>query len=704
MKAIISYILWIFFCLSLNSCSKDEDDNSKQNQESEEIVLSSLKQKSISLLLRDNEIADKVCFDIGENIEYFKFSSEKARKVTEPYYEYTKKNSEEASLEIEFTLEDLDFYWEIHLTYKAENSGSYIGYVEYGNDDNYKKETIYGTFFVSDYSKENDEGDSKIDFEYLFKNIWFSTETDLNRFFAFYDNNSYKHYCDLGDAIVKEKGEYVFNEGENTLKLYYENGSCLFDFKILKLTESEVWLAIFDVIDKKYPISPDIKLRIAKESDDIPDFIINGENDKNIDYKYLTKGIWLSYHETVNEFFRFDNDYSFKRYMEFAHGSVIKEKGKYVIDEDGDAIKFYNDNDSLLHDFKVFKLTEKEFWMAANKESITSPTIELSLSKDGDNIPRFILDKESEIDDDFNISEPIIEDVNTNSVVVKGTIIGEGVNFKNRGLCISTKEYPTVDDVCIIQNSNVINKTITDLYPGTTYYVRLYAEVYNQIFYGNQVSFTTKGDKIEKIILTDTLEVTNLEKAQIHIQATLPYGIGKYGLCYGKTPHPVITDGVRGEADQKTSWILTGIECGYDYYVRAYRIEGTKVVYFEDSEIKIQPLKKEQLTYDFNFSESFNLSITFTDFLEGEYEIIPTVWRWKDAYYKEHEGKNYAKPKKHITIGKEPVTIDFSGTLSTESHQMPSYEDRSYHFDWLDIIKKNNDSSQKRWHITKEEL
>ena len=704
MKANIIYILGIFIWLSLNACSKSGDDTSQQEYE-QDIALSSLKQKSISLTLVGSELTDKVRFDIGDNVEYFKLSSEKPRKVTASYCKYTKKTGEEASLEIEFTLGDYDYYCEIHLTFKKENSGSYKGYVEYGDGKNYEEEIIYGTFAISDYSKENNEEYSEIDIEYLVKNVWYSTETDLKRFFAFFDDYSYKHYCDLGNTIVKDEGgEYVFDEDKSTLKLYNSNDKCEFDFKILKLTESELWLSAYDVIDKKYPSSPSMKLRVAKESDNIPGFII-GEEEDNIDFKYLTQGIWLNYGKNTNEFFRFDNDASFKRYLEIFHGTIIKEKGKYVVDEDENTIKFYIDNDSLLYDFKVFRLTDTVFWLSANKESITSPTIELSLAKDDDNIPQFILDKESEIDDDFSISEPIIEDVNENSVIVKGTILGEGVNFKNRGLCISMEENPTVDDICITQNSNVINKTIKDLYPGTTYYVRLYAEVYNRIFYGDQVSFTTTGDKIEKILLTEILEVTNLERSQIHIEATLPYGVSKYGLCYGKNPHPQITDKVMSEADSKTSWILTGIECGNDYYVRAYHIEGSKVVYYEDSEIKIHPLNKERLIYEFNFSSSYNLSITLKDFPKGKYEVVPTVWRWKDAYYQEHEGKNYDQPKKIITIDEEPLTIQFSGTLSTKSHQMPpAFEDLNYHFDFLKIIPVNNNGLQKELCFTTEKV
>lgn len=242
----------MFICLSLNSCSKGGDDDSKQEQGYEqEIALSSLKDKSISLSLKGNEFADKVRFDIGENIEYFKLSSDKARKVTEPYCEYSKKSGEEASLEIEFTIGNLYYYWEIHLEFKKENSGSYIGIVEYGDDENYKEETIYGTFIISDYSNEDNEEQNAIDIDYLVKNVWYSTETDLKRFFAFFDDYSYKHYCDLGSTIVKDEGgEYVFDEDEATLKLYNSNNKCEFDFKILKLTESELWLSTYDVIDK----------------------------------------------------------------------------------------------------------------------------------------------------------------------------------------------------------------------------------------------------------------------------------------------------------------------------------------------------------------------------------------------------------------------------------------------------------------------
>jgi len=473
MKTKIAFVLGLFICVVLNSCSTNENDP-VQDEQQQELALSSLEHKSLTLTLVNSKLADKVRFDIGKTIEYFKPSSENILKVSNPYLYYKKISKTEAIVELEFSLGKAEYFWSVLLTFTGKNTGKYEGMIEYGSGGSFNEEGIYGNFSISDY-EEGDNDDSA-------------------------DNN----------------------DDENA--------------------------------------APEV-----------------------------------------------------------------------------------------------------------------------------------------------NISSPVFQEITNTSVVVKGTVLGDNVEFEDRGFCYSTNQMPTVDDVKIAQNVNVINKTLTNLYEGTTYYVRLYAKVDGEYYYGEEAAFTTEGERVTKVIFNIVREISNLTNSRIEINAVLPNEIEYYGLCYSKTPKPQITDNYLPEANRKKSWTLSKLECGSEYYVRAYHIEGSKIIYYENTETKIVPLDKDQIQYEFKFTDgtfgsknSYSLSITLNNLPLGTYEIMPTVWRWKDAYYQSHEGKNYLQPKKYLELVGESATIDFSGSIALpESHGMgASRENYSYHLDGFSVKPVDNDETR----------
>ena len=83
-------------------------------------------------------------------------------------------------------------------------------------------------------------------------------------------------------TIVEYAGTYTFDEVNNILKLYSGNNYCLHDFKVCKLTDSELWLAIPEPLSGEYMFDDlmGIKCRRATQADNIPDFIRGTETDK----------------------------------------------------------------------------------------------------------------------------------------------------------------------------------------------------------------------------------------------------------------------------------------------------------------------------------------------------------------------------------------------------------------------------------------
>ncbi len=93
----------------------------------------------------------------------------------------------------------------------------------------------------------------------------------------------------------------------------------------------------------------------------------------------------------------------------------------------------------------------------------------------------------------------------TITAVVGGNItdIGDAGEIIGRGVCWSTSQLPTIDNENLSNGSGSGSFTInlTFLSPNTTYYVRAYAINGIDIFYGDQISFTTsfaEGNGIQK--------------------------------------------------------------------------------------------------------------------------------------------------------------------------------------------------------------
>ena len=88
-----------------------------------------------------------------------------------------------------------------------------------------------------------------------------------------------------------------------------------------------------------------------------------------------------------------------------------------------------------------------------------------------------------------------VTDITTTTATCGGNIISDGgCPIIVRGICWSTNQNPTISDEFTTNGDGVGEYTasITNLEPNTKYYVRAYAINSNDIYYGEQVSFTTE--------------------------------------------------------------------------------------------------------------------------------------------------------------------------------------------------------------------
>ena len=178
--------------------------------------------------------------------------------------------------------------------------------------------------------------------------------------------------------------------------------------------------------------------------------------------------------------------------------------------------------------------------------------------------------------------------ITTTTASSGGTISSDGgISIIARGVCWSTYPDPTTADSKTTDagTTGTFTSNLTDLSPGTTFYVRAYATNSLGTNYGTPISFTTPA-----ILPTlTTKEVGSITVAGAisgaDIYSNGGADITEKGVCWSTNPNPTT-------ADSKTIDYINGFDNNYRnnsylidlspstfYYVRAYAINSTGTAY-----------------------------------------------------------------------------------------------------------------------------
>ncbi|MBK7627360.1 MAG: fibrobacter succinogenes major paralogous domain-containing protein [Bacteroidales bacterium] len=145
-----------------------------------------------------------------------------------------------------------------------------------------------------------------------------------------------------------------------------------------------------------------------------------------------------------------------------------------------------------------------------------------------------------------------------------------------RGICWNTKGNPTTADNVAKGGSGrgPFHKDITNLIPGTTYYLRAYASNSAETGYGNEVTFKTRMI-FKPDVSTYCISFENQTTIKTGGYITAFYGgtISERGICWSTSPEPEInsekkvTDNLDGQNFYLSS---SGFIPGTTYYLRAF--------------------------------------------------------------------------------------------------------------------------------------
>jgi len=153
-----------------------------------------------------------------------------------------------------------------------------------------------------------------------------------------------------------------------------------------------------------------------------------------------------------------------------------------------------------------------------------------------------------------------------------------------RGVCWNTTENPTTSQNKTSSGAGTGSFTIelTQLTPGTTYYIRAYATNSAGTAYGNQVSFST-GDIVVATLTTEAISSFTSSSAVSGGTITDDGGgdITSRGVCWSTVTGPTIGDNKTEDGSGTGSFTsnITGLDHETEYFLRAYAENSAGIAY-----------------------------------------------------------------------------------------------------------------------------
>ena len=181
-----------------------------------------------------------------------------------------------------------------------------------------------------------------------------------------------------------------------------------------------------------------------------------------------------------------------------------------------------------------------------------------------------------------------VTDVTGNSAKSGGKITSDGgTPVTVRGVCYGTSEAPNISGTHTEDGSGSgeFVSLLTDLVPGSTYFVRAYASNKNGISYGNEVQFSV-GAVVPSVT---TASVSDIDNGSAVSGGRLGFNGGsditEFGVCWGTAENPTVEGAhiAASAADSEGNYrvSITDLSAGETYYVRAYATNAVGTGYGE---------------------------------------------------------------------------------------------------------------------------
>ena len=166
-----------------------------------------------------------------------------------------------------------------------------------------------------------------------------------------------------------------------------------------------------------------------------------------------------------------------------------------------------------------------------------------------------------------------------------GNVTGDGgAEVTAHGVCWNTSESPTVSNNKTSDGTGTgtFTSNLTQLTPGTKYYVRAYATNEAGTGYGSQQSFNTGEILLATVITADITSPTQTSAVSGgNITSDGGGAVTARGVCWSISQNPTVTDSKTTDGSGTGTFIsnITGLTAGTPYYVRAYATNSAGTAY-----------------------------------------------------------------------------------------------------------------------------
>jgi hypothetical protein len=191
-----------------------------------------------------------------------------------------------------------------------------------------------------------------------------------------------------------------------------------------------------------------------------------------------------------------------------------------------------------------------------------------------------------------------VTDITTTSAKAHGKVIDQGGSqVTERGICWGTEPSPSISGTHAQSGTGLgeFEVNLTDLAPGTHYYVRAYAINNQGMTYGGQEDFTTLATK--PTVVTGSISGTTVSG-----EVTDEGGatVTERGVCWSTEHNPTI-DGSHGSSGSGLGTFmveLPDLAPGTTYYVKAYATNSAGTAYGSEKPLKTEANPPTVITND----------------------------------------------------------------------------------------------------------
>ena len=176
-----------------------------------------------------------------------------------------------------------------------------------------------------------------------------------------------------------------------------------------------------------------------------------------------------------------------------------------------------------------------------------------------------------------NVTTEAASNVAYSSATLNGSFQANSSVVTQKGFCWAATHNPTIDNSKEEVQAGIFACNLTDLQNQGTYYARAFIVFNNNVYYGNEISFTTK--KITLPVVTTSNITYTSAKLDCSIQFEGGDSMIEKGFCWATTKNPTIEDSKANVTTERFVYTAENLIDGTTYYVRAFVVINNIVYY-----------------------------------------------------------------------------------------------------------------------------